>query len=90
MDNCNHLKKYQTKRERSHRKFRKRGVPITLVCKIPLLAQRTRPAGQARRATIGYLVYNYNTGETIREAIGILTVNFNGVRTKKTKNANFL
>ena len=33
------------------------------VCKIPLLARRTRPkgwqpAGQARRATIGYLVYN--------------------------------
>ena len=30
-----------------------------VVCKIPLLARRTRqPAGQARRATIGYLVYN--------------------------------
>ena len=32
-----------------------------LVCKIPLLARRTRPmqpVGQARRATIGYLVYN--------------------------------
>ena len=27
------------------------------VCKIPLLARRTRPKGQAR-ATIGYLVYN--------------------------------
>ena len=29
-----------------------------VVCKIPLLARRTRPKGQARRATIGYLVYN--------------------------------
>ena len=32
-----------------------------VVCKIPLLARRTRPkqpAGQARHATIGYLVYN--------------------------------
>ena len=28
-----------------------------LVCKIPLLARRTRPKGRARRATIGYLVY---------------------------------
>ena len=28
-----------------------------VVCKIPLLARRTRPKGQARRATIGYLVY---------------------------------
>ena len=34
---------------------------VLLVCKIPLLARRTRPmqpVGQARRATIGYLVYN--------------------------------
>ena len=38
----------------------------TVVCKIPLLARRTlpkswtkQPAGQARRATIGYLVYKY-------------------------------
>ena len=31
---------------------------IHIVCKIPLLARRTRPVGQARRATIGYLVYN--------------------------------
>ena len=34
-----------------------------LVCKIPLLARRTRPmqpVGQARRATIGYLVYKNN------------------------------
>ena len=33
---------------------------LDLVCKIPLLARRTRPmqpVGQARRATIGYLVY---------------------------------
>ena len=30
---------------------------LYLVCKIPLLARRTRPKGQARRATIGYLVY---------------------------------
>ena len=42
---------------------------VTIVCKIPLLARRTRPkapAGQARRATIGYLVYNrYNvTGQS--------------------------
>ena len=29
-----------------------------VVCKIPLLARRTRPIGQVRRATIGYLVYN--------------------------------
>ena len=29
----------------------------TIVCKIPLLARRTRPKGQARRAMIGYLVY---------------------------------
>ena len=27
------------------------------VCKIPLLARRTRPKGQARRATIEYFVY---------------------------------
>ena len=34
--------------------------PLWFVCKIPLLAQRTRPMqpiGQVRRATIGYLVY---------------------------------
>ena len=33
-----------------------------VVCKIPLLARRTRPmqpVGQARRATIGYLVYKW-------------------------------
>ena len=30
---------------------------VILVCKIPLLARRTRPVGQARRSTIGYLVY---------------------------------
>ena len=37
-----------------------------LVCKIPLLARRTRPmqpAGQARRATIGYLVYKLYTSK---------------------------
>ena len=28
-----------------------------VVCNIPLLARRTRPQGQARRATIEYLVY---------------------------------
>ena len=33
------------------------GMYHMLVCKIPLLARRTRPGGQARRATIGYLVY---------------------------------
>ena len=32
-----------------------------VVCKIPLLARRTRPKGQARRATIGYLVYNQSS-----------------------------
>ena len=40
---------------------RKACAPAYLVCKIPLLTRRTRPmqpAGQARRATIGYLVYN--------------------------------
>ena len=31
---------------------------LEVICKIPLLARRTRPVGQARRATIGYLVYN--------------------------------
>ena len=39
---------------------------IFLVCKIPLLARRTQPVGQARRATIGHLVYNYfSINETI-------------------------
>ena len=36
-------------------------ITLRLVCKIPLLARRTRPmqpVGQARRATIGYIVYN--------------------------------
>ena len=32
-----------------------------LVCKIPLLARRTRPAGQARCATIGYLVCKWGS-----------------------------
>ena len=35
---------------------------ILFVCKIPLLARRTRPmhpVDQARRATIGYLVYKH-------------------------------
>ena len=32
---------------------------IYFVCKIPLLARRIRPKGQARCATIGYLVYKY-------------------------------
>ena len=36
-------------------------IPLPLVCKIPSLARRTRPAGKARRATIGYVVYKMNT-----------------------------
>ena len=32
------------------------GVFLGIVCKIPLLARRTRPSA---RATIGYLVYNF-------------------------------
>ena len=30
---------------------------VAFVCKIPLLARRTQPVSQARRATIGYLIY---------------------------------
>ena len=30
---------------------------IRIVCKIPLLALRNWPKAQARRATIGYIVY---------------------------------
>ena len=47
------------------------GAPTCIVCKIPLLARRTRPKGQrpSARATIGYLVYNnmqrYATGITV-------------------------
>ena len=39
-------------------------VSCILVCKIPLLARRTRPKGQARRASIGCLVYNLYTRKT--------------------------
>ena len=39
-------------------------VSCILVCNIPLLARRTRPKGQARRATIGCLVYNLYTRKT--------------------------
>ena len=49
------------------------------VCKIPLLARRTRPmqpVGQARRATIGYLVYKPGA-ETVRfEAVTIYCHDF--------------
>ena len=43
---------------------------VSCIQKIPLLARRTRPVGQARRATIGYLVYKflYCTQDTFARA----------------------
>ena len=40
----------------------KKGLSV-VVCKIPLLARRTRPSA---RATIGYLVYNVSRGSGIK------------------------
>ena len=43
-----------------------------IVCKIPLFARRTRPmqpVGQARRATIGHLVYNVSYCTTLKISI---------------------
>ena len=53
---------------------------IVFVCKIPLLARRTRPkggrpVGQARRATIGYLVYKHCLRNT--KIISANILNFN-------------
>ena len=41
----------------SKRKIMQNDEQVSFVCKILLLARRTQPAGHARRATIGYLVY---------------------------------
>ena len=41
---------------------------FALVCKIPLLARRTRPVGQARRATIGYIVFNLCSCDALGQA----------------------
>ena len=53
---------------------------ITFVCKIPLLARRTRPRpkGQARRATIGYLVYKYYVISRGGGGFQMLTVDYGG------------
>ena len=45
-----------------------------IVCKIPLLARRTQPAGQARRATIGYLVYKVSYCTAIKRAVLLLSL----------------
>ena len=70
---------------RAHSAKRARDGRVSFVCKIPLLARRTRPMqpiGQARRATIGYLVCIQDTlssraaplGRVRRASKGILHI----------------
>ena len=48
------------------------------VCKIPLFARRNRPKGQARRATIGYLVYKLDVCSTAIAFVSLCQTMYTG------------